>query len=52
MDSAAASNERLWAYAIIGCLTPLRAKEPDHPRFIDPSRETETRRSYPRKARS
>jgi 1-acyl-sn-glycerol-3-phosphate acyltransferase len=34
--------------AIIDCLTPLRAKEPDHPRFVDPTRQTETRRSYPR----
>ena len=38
--------------AIIDCLAPLRAKEPDHPRFIDPSRVTETRRSYKRKTPS
>jgi len=38
--------------AIIDCLAPLRVKEPDHPRFIDPSRETETRRSYKRKTLS
>jgi 1-acyl-sn-glycerol-3-phosphate acyltransferase len=38
--------------AIIDCLAPLRVKEPDHPRFIDPARETETRRSYKRKTLS
>lgn len=38
--------------AIIDCLTPLRIREPDHPRFIDPSRDTETRRSYKRKTLS
>jgi len=35
--------------AIIDCLAPLRASEPDQPRFIDPTRVTETRRSYRRK---
>ena len=38
--------------AIIDCLAPLRVGEPDHPRFVDPSRETETRRSYKRKTLS
>jgi 1-acyl-sn-glycerol-3-phosphate acyltransferase len=38
--------------AIIDCLAPLRVKEPNHPRFIDPSRVTETRRSYKRKTYS
>jgi hypothetical protein len=38
--------------AIIDCLVPLRISEPDHPRFIDPTRVTETRRSYRRKTPS
>ncbi|WP_144119351.1 lysophospholipid acyltransferase family protein [Catellatospora sichuanensis] len=32
-------------------LAPLRADEPDAPRFVDPSRPTETRRARPRTAR-
>jgi 1-acyl-sn-glycerol-3-phosphate acyltransferase len=38
--------------AIIDCLEPLRAAEPDQPRFVDPSRQTETGRSYRRKTPS
>lgn len=38
--------------AIIDCLGPLRAGEPDLPSFTDPSRITETRRSYQRKTLS
>lgn len=38
--------------AVIECLIPLRAGEPDLPRYTDPSRPTETRRSYRRKTMS
>ncbi|HZM84159.1 MAG TPA: lysophospholipid acyltransferase family protein [Candidatus Limnocylindrales bacterium] len=38
--------------AIIDCLAPLRADEPDSPRFTDPTRVIETRRSYRRKTPS
>ncbi|WP_155371623.1 lysophospholipid acyltransferase family protein [Catellatospora vulcania] len=37
--------------AIAAELVPLRTDEPDTPRFVDPSRPTETRRARPRTAR-
>lgn len=35
--------------AVIECLVPLRAREPDGPRFVDPTRVTSTSRSFRRK---